>query len=521
MSASAQNEHFEELSASEWFYRNRDIAGFTNPARAIYATVREILENSLDSSEMIQVPLKFYLRISRVGEKGEDREETLQVHAEDNASGVPREKIASAFGRVLVSTKYRLRQTRGTFGLGGKMALLFAQSTTHQPFTVKSSVGGRHPIIEYSMMIDIERNAPKILKRRRHQNPHGWHGTVVDLTTRGDYNHARSKILEYLAKTSIASPYAEITFVDPDGLLYKFEPATDQMPAVPGVSKPHPVGLDLEMLRRLIAASKTTNLQAFLCKHFQRVGPITAKRLLQSAGIHQRRDPHKLDAAELLQLSNAMNGFEGFKAPDASCLSPIGSKQLEAGIRKQLDPEFVATVSRKAASYSGFPFICEAGIAYGGKIQPARIDRVPLIRLANKIPLLFDEGGDIARAAADQVNWHLYNVEQEAPIVVVTSLVSTRIPWRSAGKEMVADRPEIERELVNALRECARQLGRFLSRRAKVAYERKRLGVFEQYLPKIATFATRLAGKEKVPDVKPILRQIAKYGYEDSEDSDD
>jgi len=68
------------------------------------------------------------------------------------------------------------------------------------------------------------------------------------------------------------------------------------------------------------------------------------------------------------------------------------------------------------------------------------------------------------------------------PIVVIISLVITRIPWRSADK---------------------------------IANEKKRLGVFEQYLRKIATFTAKIAEKEKVPDVAPLLRQIAKYSYED------
>ncbi len=41
-------ELFQEISPADFFYRNRDIAGFTNPSRAIYSTIRELVENSLD-----------------------------------------------------------------------------------------------------------------------------------------------------------------------------------------------------------------------------------------------------------------------------------------------------------------------------------------------------------------------------------------------------------------------------------------------------------------------------------------
>jgi hypothetical protein len=35
--------------------------------------------------------------------------------------------------------------------------------------------------------------------------------------------------------------------------------------------------------------------------------------------------------------------------------------------------------------------------------------------------------------------------------------------------------------------------------------ERKRLGIFSKYLPKIARFSAQLAGKETTPDIKKLL----------------
>ena len=51
----ALQEVFQEISAADFFYRNRDIAGFTNPTRAIYSTIRELVENSLDACEARQI----------------------------------------------------------------------------------------------------------------------------------------------------------------------------------------------------------------------------------------------------------------------------------------------------------------------------------------------------------------------------------------------------------------------------------------------------------------------------------
>jgi len=49
-----------------------------------------------------------------------------------------------------------------------------------------------------------------------------------------------------------------------------------------------------------------------------------------------------------------------------------------------------------------------------------------------------------------------------------------------------------------------------------VHMERKRLGVFSKYLPKIAQFSSTLAGKEKLPDVEKLLKGAQKYGVKEA-----
>ncbi len=38
---------FEALSPAEFFHKYKEIAGFSNPTRAVYQTIRELVENSL------------------------------------------------------------------------------------------------------------------------------------------------------------------------------------------------------------------------------------------------------------------------------------------------------------------------------------------------------------------------------------------------------------------------------------------------------------------------------------------
>ena len=252
--------------------------------------------------------------------------------------------------------------------------------------------------------------------------------------------------LEYLLQTAIVAPYATITYVDPRGRLYRFDRATEQMPKPPQETLPHPYGVDVETMNRLIELTKERTMVSFLKTHFHRVGKTIAAAFLLQVNIHPKKNPKKLTPDEIVQLANGMRSYK-FLAPDASCLSPLGEELLEAGIRKELAPEFVAVYQRKPSAYAGFPFIVEVGVAYGGEIEPG--EGIKLFRFANKIPLLFDEASDVSwKVVNTEVDWRHYKVSPDMPIAVFVHICSTKVPYKTVGKEFIADRPDVEREIL-------------------------------------------------------------------------
>ena len=413
---------------------------------------------------------------------------------------------------MLFGSKYKLKQQRGTFGLGGKMAILYGQITTHQPATIVSSTGVTKVYL-YKLMIDIQRNRPIILDRKVLINKEQWRGTLVEFSLEGDYLRAMPKILDYFKQTAMVNPYANLTFVDPKGRLYKFTRVTKEMPAPPKETLPHPYGVDVELLQRLIQVTPYKNMLDFLRNHFHRVGEITAQKFLESSELSPSKNPRKLSHEEIVRLMHMLRRFKDFLPPDASCLSPLGDELLKAGIQKELNPEFVAVHQRKPATYAGHPFIIEAGIAYAGEIP--RRGSFLVYRFANRIPLLYDEASDVSVKVITDMNWRRYHVSPDMPLAIVVHICSTKVPYKTVGKEFIADRVEVRREIANALREVARQIQLFLSRREHVDRERKRLGVFSKYLPKIAQFSTELAGKKNVPDIEKLLASVKKYGAEE------
>src|SRR4030043_2228525 len=287
------------MSASDFFSRNRDIAGLSNPSRSIFVAVREAVENSLDAAESQKIPPDIYVRLSFEAEATKETQ-IYKLHVEDNGSGIPPRFIPSAFGQVLYGSKYKLKQARGTFGLGGKMAVLYGQITTHQPVFVTSSTG-QEKIYSFKLMIDIQRNKPIILDRKVLINKDNWRGTIVEFTLEGDYLRARPKILDYFKQTAMVNPYANLTFVDPKGRLYKFTRVTADMPEPPKETLPHPYGVDVELLQRLIQITPYKTMLEFLKHHFHRVGEVTWQEFLAFSELSPSKNPKKLAHEEIVR----------------------------------------------------------------------------------------------------------------------------------------------------------------------------------------------------------------------------
>jgi len=142
------------------------------------------------------------------------------------------------------------------------------------------------------------------------------------------------------------------------------------------------------------------------------------------------------------------------------------------------------------------------GIAYGGKISS---HGTKVYRFANRIPLLYDEGSDVVLKVVNDTDWSRYKIKGDPPLVIVSHICSTRVPYKTVGKENVADRPEIERELKLALLSLSRKLSSFMSKRGKAEADIKRKNLYSKYIPLIAQFSTELAGKKKEPDYKKLI----------------
>lgn len=481
---------YEALPVAEWFRRNREIAGFQNSTRAMYQTVRELVENSLDATEPYGILPNILVSIKPVDES----RGWYSIYVEDNGIGIPGGEIPNVFGRVFYSSKYKIKQHRGVFGLGLKMVVLYAQSTTNKPIAVRSATIRSDKIYEYKIMIDTTKNEPIIIEQKEYNNKYRWHGTAVKVIIEGNWLNSKKRIEDYLRRTAIISPYAEIIFRGPDMELV-LKRRTTKMPPPPEEGLPHPKSVDVDTVKQMILENPKLTLMEFLTNNFDGIGEGLAKSFLEWAGLDPNKVVGSLTQEEVTYLAEKLKAYEGWRRPRADWLSPAGAELLEVGARSILGAEAVFAVTRKPSSYSGHPFIVEAAIAWGGQIPP--VDKPILLRYANKIPLLYDEGADVARKVVDEFNWQNYKVKLPAPLAVLIHVCSTKVPYASAGKEAIAEIPEIEEEMRLALRDAARKLRIYLSRKEREMELLNKFISLAKYVDEISYSLNIITGVDK------------------------
>ncbi|MDB2260040.1 DNA topoisomerase VI subunit B [Halorubrum ezzemoulense] len=213
-------------------------------------------------------------------------------------------------------------------------------------------------------------------------------------------------------------------------------------------------------------------------------------------------------AADLLEAMRTTD----ILAPPTGCLAPITAELVEAGLRKEYDADFYAAATRDAEVHGGDPFIVEAGIAYGGEI-PAQ-GSVELLRFANRVPLVYQRGACATTDVIKQIGWRNYGLDQpggsgmpNGPAVISIHVASTNVPFTSESKDALANVPEIEDEIELAVREAARELKSFLSKRRSMQQRREKQDVLGRILPEMADKVSEVTGRPR-PDIDGALARI-------------
>ncbi len=498
-----------EISVAEFFERNRQILGFDNPLRALLTTVKEAVDNALDACEEAGVLPEIRIEVTR---EGTDR---LKVSVDDNGPGILRREIPNVFGRLLYGSRFHAnRQSRGQQGIGISAAVLYAGLTTARPARITSKIEEEEAAHVLDLLIDTQKNLPKVVAEELTL----WdrpHGTKVELLLKAKYQRGRQSPFEYLKGTAIVNPHARFVLVEPDGTRVTYERVSTEVPPLPKETAPHPYGLELGELGYRLKASSRPTLSETLQRDLAGVSARGCREVLDRCGLKGKEKPSEIHGEALERLLAALHEVP-LVPPSAESLSPIGPMLIKRGLRNVLDevrPDFYAPpVSRPPKVRGGFPFTVEVGLVYGGSLpadQP-----VQLLRFANRVPLMFQQGACAITNAVQNLDWRRYGLEQKGgaglptgPCLLLVHLASTKIPFTSEAKEAVAEDPEIDKELTLALQAAARHLKTHLSRRSRRDFAEEKFAIILKILPKLAAKTSALVHKP-VPDLTPVITKI-------------
>ena len=507
---------YDKKAESEFFVDNSALAGFTGE-RILYMSVRELIENSLDSCEINHILPDIHLRLKLL----DGLNDLWIISCKDNGIGIPSEKVPVAVCSFLTSGKYVEKQHRGLFGVGLKMIAAFSTKDTDHPLRVWSK-SEEESECYFDLRTDIGTNKPITLFKKNVKNDEsqieGESGFKVEAVLRAKLSPVtKNKIYDYISQTSIVNPYAIITFETDEGKV-TFKRRTEIMPNPSREVLPHPSDMDLKTLKKAILnfMNQKTTLQGILSNSFQKMSNDKAKEIITRAGL-PIKPADKYDEHELIKVVNVCKHTK-FQSPNTDHLSPIGEKILTVGMTSEysiiLNKETANSGSQTQLSAKIFkpsltayssricvvnnrPTIVECGIAYGGDIPSFK-----LFRFANKIPLLYDEGSDVAREVISEVGINKMGISKKdvkeqfshvetksdrtveyLPIHIFFHICSTKIPYKTAGKESIASEGDLKKYMKSCLSDLYRKVSAQIRRELKLKEDENKLRLYKHYIP--------------------------------------
>jgi DNA topoisomerase-6 subunit B len=257
------------ISIAEFFEKNKHMLGFDSGARGLVTAVKEAVDNALDATEEAGILPDVYVSIEEAGDY-------YRLVVEDNGPGITEEQLPKIFGKLLYGSRFHSRQqSRGQQGIGISAAVLYSQLTSGKPARVVSRTEGREEARYFELIVDTDENEPEI----RESGTTTWdrpHGTRIELEMEANMR-ARQQLHDYVKHTAVVNPHARLELDEP-GLEepMKFERATDQLPAETEEIRPHPHGVELGTVMKMLEATSSHSVSGFLQEEFTRVGRKTA-----------------------------------------------------------------------------------------------------------------------------------------------------------------------------------------------------------------------------------------------------
>ncbi len=507
----------KQIAVSEFFEKNKHFLGFDSLQRSLITAVKEAVDNSLDACEEARILPEIKVEINRL--KGDD----IELISQDNGPGIPRDAIENVFGKFLLGSRFHaIRQTRGQQGIGITGVVMYSQLTTGAKTRVVSKIKNDSSAVFVELGLDTRKNKAIKSKERRdvwldeNTGKEVVHGLKIATIMKAKYQRGKQSVFQYLRMTSIVNPHATISLIvrDRDGEIIedaKWIRTSERLPRVVEEIKPHPHGIQLGTLQRMLRESEEKRMTSFLRHNFSGVSMRAAKELLSSSEIEEIRNPKRINSEDAKKLIEAFQKVK-LLPPPTDCLSPIDDLLIKKGLSKAIDSRFASTVTRLPTVSQGNPFQVEVGLVFGGDLSAD--GPIEVLRFANRVPLMYQQGGCALTKAIESINWKQYGLDHpggkglpKGAAAVLIHLASTNVQFTSEAKEAVSDNEEVSNEIRKGLLEVGRGLKNHLKKNTQRKKAREKFELVNVILPEIAKKTSKILGREE-PDLAPVITQI-------------
>ena len=506
----------KQVAISEFFEKNKHFLGFDTLTRALITAVKEAVDNALDACEEARILPDIVVQITKI----DNKKDILQLDVEDNGPGIPRASIEKVFGQLLFGSRFHaIRQSRGQQGIGITGVVMYSQLTTGDPTHVESKIASEATAVAVDIGLDTRKN--KAVKSNQDRVDWGEkvHGLKIRTSMKAKYQKGRQSVWQYLRMTSIVNPHADILFIDPDGQEHHWPRVTEKLPGRVEAIKPHPNGIELGQLQRLCGESSESRMTTFLRRNFSGVSGRAAKELCQVAELEEKLKPKSMKADQIRALLEAFQGERMLRGkpikllnPPTSCLSPIEELLIKKGLSKTIDSKFVTTMTRAPSVTQGNPFQIEVGLIFGEGMAADK--PVEILRFANRVPLMYQQGGCLLTKSIESVDWRQYGLDQaggrgvpKGPAAILVHLASTNVQFTSEAKEALSDNEVVMEEGRKAMLEMGRGLRKHLEKKKKMGKTREKFELINDIIPAIAEKAASLL-ELPVPDLAASITKI-------------
>ena len=506
----------KQVAISEFFEKNKHFLGFDTLNRALITAVKEAVDNALDACEEARILPDIVVKINKL----DNKKDILQLEVEDNGPGIPRASIEKVFGQLLFGSRFHaIRQSRGQQGIGITGVVMYSQLTTGDPTHVESKIAKEATAVSVDIGLDTRKN--KAIKSNQDRIDWGEkaHGLKVKTKMKAKYQRGRQSVWQYLRMTSIVNPHADILFIDPNGERHHWQRVTERLPGRVEAIKPHPNGIELGQLQRLCSESSESRMTTFLRRTFSGVSGRAAKELCEVSELEEKLKPKTLNPQQVRALLEAFQGERLLKGkpvkllnPPTSCLSPIEELLIKKGLSKTIDSKFVTTMTRAPSVTQGNPFQVEVGLIFGEGMAADK--PVEILRFANRVPLMYQQGGCLLTKAIESVDWRQYGLDQaggrgvpKGPAAILVHLASTNVQFTSEAKEALSDNETVMEEARKAMLEMGRGLRKHLEKQKKMGKTKEKFELINDIIPAIAEKSAALL-ELPVPDLAGSITKI-------------